>query len=575
MSSRTPQSKVFLYSGIPFDLTYTHTRWFTSKSEQNSFFSGYGKRDVGGVLTYVRPERGEVKVNQNRENLLNVNYLTFDNGNKIYYAFVTDIKYGNNNMAIIEFEIDVLQTYMFDVNFKQSFIEREHCKLWNSDGTPVVNTTVENLDLGYEYEILHRTNFNNGINDTRYILISTTERLDGDPIGINHNLMSSLPTTLFHYIWAIRYRSGFEQLGTTTISSGQTDYSGTQENRFSKLVEYLTNDKNANKVVAINFLPFLPFQHSLYPDGNNIDISSTFLSLLPNKMLSRVRGNNFYENSESFYVDDVFDKAMNGRGITESKLLMYPYTYLSLIDNNGNSVDLYPQYLRSKKLRLSARAVIDTRYRTVYTPIGYRNNSAHLEDSLITNISYDIPIINDYTATYLQGNRNSLLNSTTNNILGGAISAGIGGAMLSSGNVYGAMGVAGGVGNILKTITGTIAKTNDIKNIPDNITKQQSNSIFNIADNKLLPNVLIKQISKEKIDVIQSYFRAYGYAVNKTKLPNLKTRQHFNYVKTIGANITGAIPQDSLNKFKSIFDNGVTLWHTNDMYNYTLTNGVR
>lgn len=55
----------------------------------------------------------------------------------------------------------------------------------------------------------------------------------------------------------------------------------------------------------------------------------------------------------------------------------------------------------------------------------------------------------------------------------------------------------------------------------------------------------------------------YGYKQNKV-LPifNMtRSRYYFNYIKTIGCNITGDIPRKYLNKLKSIFDNGVTLWH--------------
>ena len=53
----------------------------------------------------------------------------------------------------------------------------------------------------------------------------------------------------------------------------------------------------------------------------------------------------------------------------------------------------------------------------------------------------------------------------------------------------------------------------------------------------------------------------YGYLTNTVKTPNLNNRPNWNYVKTIGANILGNIPQYDLQAIKDIFDNGVTLWH--------------
>ena len=44
--------------------------------------------------------------------------------------------------------------------------------------------------------------------------------------------------------------------------------------------------------------------------------------------------------------------------------------------------------------------------------------------------------------------------------------------------------------------------------------------------------------------------------------PNLRSRQYYNYVKTIGVNISDSgIPKQHLEKLKSIYDSGVTIWH--------------
>ena len=68
----------------------------------------------------------------------------------------------------------------------------------------------------------------------------------------------------------------------------------------------------------------------------------------------------------------------------------------------------------------------------------------------------------------------------------------------------------------------------------------------------------IKRQFAERIDL---YFDMYGYLTNKLKLPNLTNRPNWNYIKTIGANILGNIPQLDLTEIKDLFNNGITLWH--------------
>ncbi len=52
----------------------------------------------------------------------------------------------------------------------------------------------------------------------------------------------------------------------------------------------------------------------------------------------------------------------------------------------------------------------------------------------------------------------------------------------------------------------------------------------------------------------------YGYSCNKVKVPNISSRPSWNYVKTVGCNITGSVPTSTISKIKEIFDNGVTFW---------------
>ena len=87
-------------------------------------------------------------------------------------------------------------------------------------------------------------------------------------------------------------------------------------------------------------------------------------------------------------------------------------------------------------------------------------------------------------------------------------------------------------------------------------------------------NVLAKQMSirSEYAQIIDNYFEMFGYKVNLLKTPNITGRPYWNYVKTIDCNVEADIPNDDLLLIRKMFDNGVTLWHTDDMYDYTKNN---
>lgn len=86
----------------------------------------------------------------------------------------------------------------------------------------------------------------------------------------------------------------------------------------------------------------------------------------------------------------------------------------------------------------------------------------------------------------------------------------------------------------------------------------------------LFQTYTIKKQFAEKID---KYFDMFGYQTNLVKIPNLNNRSNWNYIKTQGVNIHAYIPQEDLQIIKSMFDNGITLWHNPSTFlDYSQTN---
>lgn len=563
-----------MYKNVPFDTNYDHTRWFTSLSDQANYFASLNPFRTESNVKYIRVEGGEVLITATPDSLRNVNYIDFVNEDKTYFAFVTSIEYGNQNMSVLKFEIDVIQTYMFEMNFKASFIEREHCKRWNSDGTPVVNTVPENLEIGTEYVTIFNEKHQHSIKNQSHkiLLIATSDRLSDDTVGTNQNLMSGAPSSLFYYMFFLDYKTDFS--GILPVSVNGTS----MVNTFDTVLSYLQSEDNVNKVVGFTFLPFIPFENTVTNVVNtSLTVTSPYLTPIASGTLARVKGNVSMEQS-LFIIQDAYAKLKNTQNITESKLLFYPYSYYSLIDNQGSQKIIKPEYLNNKLLHINGKGVIDVNYKFAYLIKGYKgDNDGNLEEALLTTVPTDIPVINDFTADYLQGNKNSMiLNSVIGGVTGLA-TMGIGAGILATGGgaFLGGGMMASGLKNTFSSVGGTIAKMNDISNIPDNMANQGGSSVYNVANKLLIPQLLGKQISQEHINILENYFKTYGYAVHKTKIPNLRTRQRFNFVKTKGANIVGEIPKASLDRMIDAFDKGVTLWHTNDMFNFTSANNER
>lgn len=141
-----PDTIVRVLRNCPLDNTYDHTIYFNSKSAQTSYFAGLTAYTFPKV-TYNRLNQGQLKIQQKAENLYNCNYIMYQNtgfGNKWFYAFITSIEYISNDVSLITFEIDVMQTWFFDVTLEQCFVEREHVM----DDTIGANIQPEPVDLG-------------------------------------------------------------------------------------------------------------------------------------------------------------------------------------------------------------------------------------------------------------------------------------------------------------------------------------------------------------------------------------------------------------------------------------------
>ena len=135
MAYVSPNSTVKILTKVNLDSDYNHTFYFANVSAQTYYFERKVKPTSGGVsytlsnYSYQRVNRNTIRVEILADNLYDCNYMMFQNtafGNKWFYAFITKINYINNSVSEIEYAIDVMQTWYFDYELGECFVEREH-----------------------------------------------------------------------------------------------------------------------------------------------------------------------------------------------------------------------------------------------------------------------------------------------------------------------------------------------------------------------------------------------------------------------------------------------------------------
>ena len=82
-------------------------------------------------------------------------------------------------------------------------------------------------------------------------------------------------------------------------------------------------------------------------------------------------------------------------------------------------------------------------------------------------------------------------------------------------------------------------------------------------------------IREEYAKIIDGFFDMYGYKVNETKIPNIKSRTNWNYLKTQNVNLVGDIPDNDIQELKDIMNSGITFWHNPQTFlDYSQTNSI-
>lgn len=589
-----------LLSGIPFSNDYKHTRYFNNVTDQTTYFSSKGVVHRISQANFQRIEgKTFIAVNKSIDQLHKTNYIMFRNAeynNKWFYAFVTKLEYIQKNTTYVHFELDVYQTWRYDISIKPSFVVREHCKLWESNGNPVRNTVPENLDYGSELSNVKVKQYKPMGDYKWYVIVTKTPIHSTELKGEPHPKRIGIMQPLTYYILPYNVRTGSMPLFRTNNDKSVGLLS------IDKALKAIYESEDAvNNVVSIYTTENIGVRTLLDKEGSVDRITVYDATINRVDIEGKKPAHLLYVVGIDKFVPDIRTLENNKydgfKNVKESKLLLSPYTSLTLCDYKGNAIDLKVEYIRGNSIEIINRGSLGTSNKVSYGIRNYNRTSnvdpvnadfISLEHSIINMNPNDIPVITDHLASFLQGNRNSIQNQKNvidHNKNMSQVTANINtvssGASAMQGNMGSLAGVAGsqvakykGQKDSVLAMQGIMAKQKDLDNIPPQIAKMGSNTSFDIGHQYTGLFIIKKQITNEYINKLEGFFNMYGYKVNEVKIPNIKTRRYWNYVQTENCIIRGYINNEDLQEIKDIFDNGITFWHTDDIGNYDLNNYV-
>lgn len=533
----TPDTNIKLLKS-PLTLSNKNQLTFTSKQAQYSYFNSLPKLEVD-ECSYQRKDN-IIRYPAHIDTIIEYNYVMYQNSNyddKWFYAYIENMEYDNDGLTNITIKTDVFQTWQFDINFKDSFVEREHA----NDDTVGLNTIDENLQLG-EFVTnkingwLHDYPFENVYNNSDLvIIIGATETKDKEANAGTQ--CDGIYAGLRYYV----FHNNFDGINALNSWLEQYAENGTSE--------------------AITCMFMLPEILTVGADRED--------HLYPGSNLSRRCYINHDIESDTNKIIDLTNNTIDGYSPVNKKLLTYPYNYLLVSNNSG--VDVVYRLEDFYKIENNIKTIVNPSFKinSCITPSGsirmVPENYKGVAENDVEGINMGkFPICNWATDVFTNW-------LTQNGVNIGLQIAGSTIGIVSSAVTGNPIGIASSSLSIANTL-GEIYKESKVPpqangniNCGDVVTASGKNDF-------IFYNMCIK---KEYAQIIDDYFSMFGYKTNIVKIPNLTGRTNWNYVKTIDCNILGNIPQMDLLEIKEIFDNGVTLWHTTAYFlDYSQTNNI-
>ena len=523
----TPQGQVYLCK-TKLKNDYKNQLTFSNATEQLNYFNSVIQYTFDNY-TYIKKD-SVIQVGKNIDEIIDCNYLFYKNTgftNKWYFCFITNMEYVNENCTRITFETDCYQTWLFQIEYKESFVEREHV----NDDTVGLHTIPENLELGE-------------------FIINNVEELD--PRANNLYICMGLS----------RYPSNL-QLDNENRIYGKV-YSGLLYLLFedatscSKMIKAMDNLGYADDIFTIFTIPTsLSFSNEWHTGdlGDQTGIKFAIVKT-SNSATSMVKNKTITINN-----------TIDGYTPKNKKLLTYPYNYLYVTNNGGNDTIYKYEDFTNNNPAFNIDGIITTGCSIKLYPLNYKRS----DTSVWKTKCYNYGMVGNKYPT-CSWKSDSYTNWLTQNSVNIAISTV---SNLSS------IGVGAYTGNVSAVTSGALGIANTLSQVYEasfmpNQAKGNTNGGDITCSNEMMGFTAYQMsIRNEYAKIIDNYFNMFGYKINLVKVPNITGRSNWNYVKTIDCNFDGDIPQTDLNIIKSMFNNGVTLWHNpNSMYNYSNSNNI-
>lgn len=605
-------------------------------------------------VSFVKEERGYIRVNAPIGILHEVNYMMFRNTgfeDRWFYAFVLKADRVSDNVSSVVFRIDDFQSWIMQTDrgpqetLNYCFVEREH-STYDHVGENLVE---ENIGFGDKvYSIIKDSNgdFKTELNikkaqATRVGICSTINfsKIERTDLVLSRDDVNPFFTATYdipiddvkdgggcykynNYISGGRYYI-FLKAGDV-VHYENHDYVVTKadEALAEAIINQVIKDGHSDNIISMFMLPGDTLNYTAINNnmgwGKNAEtiITEHYNTTLPETI--GIASLNFNNPVKQIDEKVTFScNSINGYRPKNNKLYTYPYTSISVSNQNGSELILKPEFL----------GILPPNQGGVYTDQGINIDNGELKIwnltySLMGTMSYPsstriaFPLYKGATKDYANSIEvgpyplcswrsgayerwlaqnsapmvanafSSLMNmgygqvgNRTTEVIGTERSP----ARLvnwnddwqmenthwakrnitSSTPTSGAVSAAGNmVSNVANTAWSSLASMASASHLPEKTNGVSGNTNVLFDNDKQYGVIRISTVNRFDAECIDNYFTMFGYACKRVKRPQIQTRMKWNYVKTVGCELyPSSLPSDVQRSLCEIFNNGITLWH--------------
>lgn len=571
-----PNSEVFILKNVPLEPSFDHTIWFDSPEQQATAFTTYALAFYFDKVSYQRYPRPYITLDKTADELFDCNYMMFRNtayGTKWFYAFITQVEYISNTTSRIYYSIDPMQTYLFDVNVGQCFVEREHA-MTDAIGD---NLNPESFELGeYVYDADY---FPNIFLKTNYVIC----------------ILATWKATYKNNQWVIE--------DATTGGVGGVDsgiYTGLTKNlceydlanpkacaqQANAIIEAATKANKADGIVSITMYPKFFMNWSITGD--------LATGLVPDT------------------VDSIpaFTGTFDGYKPKNNKLYTAPFCGVYVDNLQGNAANYAYEYFTARKPMFNIVGAVNGNLECASIPINYKGLPTNFQESLLMGgfpqCAWNVDTFKAWIAQNKYAIAAGVATTTIDTVKQVALAAtgvgmagevaGMSAAMTGAGSAQTIQAVGqyanayqnmqnvsyNAQGDVLNKTINLVAQVKTASTQPNHARGQQSSSVFCAMGYQGF-HYMPYRIQGQFARIIDDFFSMYGYKTNRLKVPNRNGRKAWNYVKTCGCTLTGSAPADVTAALVQIYDRGITFWRCIDLStgnpftrvgNYSLDNSL-